>query len=68
MHVVFEEVRTTASFGLDLDLPVWSTFKPAAAGLVLAALVAVFHFRFGAVAVLTTCAAGGLVLSLAGMV
>jgi chromate transporter len=67
LHVVFEEVRTIASFGLDLDVPVWSAIDPAAAALVLAALVAVFRFRAGAVTVLAACAAAGIALNAAGL-
>ncbi|WP_324370153.1 chromate efflux transporter, partial [Amaricoccus sp.] len=47
LHVVFDEVRTIASFGLDLDVPVWSSLNLSAAALVLAALVAVFRFEGG---------------------
>ncbi|MDF1598272.1 hypothetical protein PZ895_00580, partial [Mesorhizobium sp. YIM 152430] len=43
LHVVFEEVGTITTFGLDLDVPVWSSINLAAAALVLAALVAVFR-------------------------
>lgn len=66
LHVVFDEVRTVTSFGLDLDLPVWSTLNLAAIALVLAALIAVFRFRLGPVTVLAGCAAAGLALGLAG--
>ncbi len=67
LHVVFEEVQTIASFGLDLDVPVWSSINLAAAALVLAALVAVFRFKLGPVTVLSGCAIAGLALHLAGM-
>jgi chromate transporter len=66
LHVVFDEVRTVTSLGLDLDLPVWSTLNLAAAALVLAALVAVFRFRLGAVTVLAGCALAGLSLAAIG--
>lgn len=67
LHVVFDEVRTLISFGLDLDVPVWSTVNLAAAALVLAALVAVFRFRLGPVTVLLGSAAAGLALQLMGL-
>lgn len=67
LHVVFDEVRTITAYGLDLDVPVWSTVNLAAAALVLAALVAVFRFRMGAVTVLAVCAAAGIVLHVAGL-
>jgi chromate transporter len=68
MHVVFDRVRTVTGFGLDLDLPVWTTLNPWAALLVLAAVVAVFRFRLGPVQVLLAAAAAGLALGLAGAV
>ena len=40
---------------------------PAALLLVVAAMIAVFRFRLGAVAVLAGCALAGLVLRLAGI-
>ncbi len=67
LHVVFEEVQTIASFGLDLDVPVWSSINLAAAALVLAALVAVFRLKLGPVTVLAGCAIVGLALHFAGM-
>jgi chromate transporter len=68
LHVVFDEVRTVTGWGLDLDLPFWGTLDPAAAVLVLAALLAVFRFRLGPVPVLLGSAAAGLALGLAGAV
>lgn len=66
LHVVFEDLRTITSFGLDLDIPVWSTLNVAAAGLVIAAMIAVFHFRLGTVTVLAASAVTGMALGLAG--
>ena len=66
LHVVFDEVRTIASFGLDLDVPVWSSINLAAAALVLAALVAVFRFKLGPVMVLAGCALAGMALAAFG--
>jgi chromate transporter len=66
LHVVFDEVRTIASFGLDLDMPVWSSINLAAAALVLAALVAVFQFKLGPVTVLAGCAMAGIVFAAIG--
>ncbi len=67
LHVVFDEVRTIASFGLDLDVPVWSSLNLSAAALVLAALVAVFRFKLGAVTVLAGCALAGMALASVGL-
>lgn len=66
LHVIFEDVQTITSFGLDLDIPVWSTLNVAAAGLVIAAMIAVFHFRLGTVTVLAASAVTGIALGLAG--
>jgi len=67
LHVVFDEVQTVTAYGLDLDVPVWSTVNLAAAALVLAALVAVFRFRLGAVTVLAGCALAGVALASVGL-
>jgi chromate transporter len=67
LHVVFDEMRTIASFGLDLDMPVWSSINLAAAALVLAAALAVFRFKLGPVTVLTGCALAGMALALLGL-
>ncbi|SFZ84412.1 chromate transporter [Devosia enhydra] len=67
LHVVFDEVRTVTAFGLDLDVPIWSTVNPAAAALVLAALVVVFHFKLGPVPVLVGSALAGMALALMGL-
>jgi chromate transporter len=66
LHVVFDEVRTIASFELDLDVPVWSSINLAAAALVLAALVAVFRSKLGPVIVLAGCALAGMALAAFG--
>lgn len=66
LHVVFEEVRTIASFGLDLDVPVWSSINLTAAALVLAAVLAVFQFKLGPVTVLAGSALAGIALAAFG--
>jgi chromate transporter len=67
LHVIFGEVRTVTSFGLDLDVPVWGTLNPASALLVLAAMFGVFRLRLGTLTVLGGCAAAGLALGLLGL-
>ena len=67
LHVVFDEVRTATSLGLDINLPVWTTLNLAAAALVLAALVAVFRFKLGPVTVLAGCALTGIALAFMGL-
>lgn len=68
LHVVFDDVRTVTTFGLNLDIPVWASLNAAAAGLVLLALVVVFHFRLGTLAVLAGCAIAGIALELVGLI
>ncbi|MCZ0960696.1 chromate efflux transporter [Paracoccus sp. EF6] len=67
LHVLFGQLRPLTAWGLDLDLPVWRTLDVAAAILVVAAAVAVFRFRLGAVTVLAGCALAGLALRLTGI-
>jgi chromate transporter len=67
LHVVFEEVATITTFGLDLDVPVWHSVDLAAAALVLAALVVVFRFRIDPVTGLAGCAIAGLGLHIVGV-
>jgi chromate transporter len=66
LHVIFDDLRTITAFGLDLDVPVWSTIDIAAAVLVAAALVAVFRFRVGPVKVLAGCALVSMVMAAVG--
>lgn len=66
MHVVFAEVRTITSLGLQLDVPVFSKINVAAAALVLAALVAVFRLKFGPVTVPAGCALARIMLAAPG--
>jgi chromate transporter len=48
-------------------VPVWSSLNPAALALTIAAIVAVFRFRVGTLAVLAACAAVGIALRLGGV-
>ncbi|KAB1075694.1 chromate efflux transporter [Methylobacterium planeticum] len=68
LHTIFAEVRPVAAGPGRLDLPVWSSLDPFALGLSLAALLAVFRFRAGMIAMLAACAAAGLALRLAGAI
>jgi chromate transporter len=67
LHVIFGEVRTVTSLGLDLDVPVWGSVNWAAALLVIAAMVAVFRFRLGTLTVLAGSAVAGLALAAVGL-
>jgi chromate transporter len=65
--VIFGDVRTVTAGVLDLDVPVWGSLNPAAALLVIAAMVAVFRFGLGTLTVLAASAAAGLALGAMGL-
>jgi chromate transporter len=67
LHVIFGDVRTVTAGVLDLDVPVWGSLNPAAALLVIAAMVAVFRFGLGTLTVLAASAAAGLALGAMGL-
>jgi chromate transporter len=62
LHVVFREVITIDSWGLNLALPNPASVDWAAAGLAVAALLAVFRFRVGTGYLLAGAALAGLLL------
>ena len=64
LRLLFVELREVAGFGLDLQLPVWSSVDPAALGLSLVAAVLLFVFRMGLFSVVALSALGGWLLSL----
>ncbi|MBM3603445.1 MAG: chromate efflux transporter [Alphaproteobacteria bacterium] len=68
LHVLFGQLRTIRAYGLELELPVWGSLDLAALALVLAAILAVFWFRLGAVTVLAGCALAGMAMRVAGIV
>jgi chromate transporter len=65
LHVLFGEVRTVERFGMSLDVPVLATIDLAALVLMLAAVLAVFRFKVGMLAVLAACSGAGVVYFLA---
>jgi chromate transporter len=65
LHVLFAEVRTLEGFGASFDVPVFATIDPAALVLMLAAVLAVFRFKVGILAVLAACSAAGVLYFLA---
>jgi chromate transporter len=60
LHTLFLEVGEFRAGGLALDVPVLSSIDPAAALLSLAALLAVFRFKAGPMAVIGGCGLAGL--------
>lgn len=68
MHVLFAATRTVTGFGLDMEVPLWTSLDPLAAVLAAAALIAVFALRLSLFAVLGGAAAAGLLVHFAGFV
>jgi len=64
IHFLFAQVQSRRFGPLVIDMPVPSTVDPLALILSAAALVAVFRFRVGMLAVLGACAAAGMILRL----
>jgi len=67
LHALFADVREVRFAPLVLDVPELLSLNIAALLLTIAALVAVFRFRLGVLAVLAAAAAAGMVLVLAGL-
>jgi len=67
VHSLFGEVEPFRAGPLRVDVPVWSTLRTGASLLSLAAIIAIFRFRIGAIRVLAACAAAGMVGWVAGI-
>jgi chromate transporter len=67
VHTLFRDVREVRGYGFALDVPVVSSVDWAALALTVAALIAVFRFKAGTVAVLLGCGAAGLALRAVGV-
>lgn len=64
VHTIFAQVHPWTWGWLQLDLPAWASFKPAAGVLAAAAMVAMFRFRLGMGRTLLGCAIAGGIWSL----
>ncbi|HWK46675.1 MAG TPA: chromate transporter, partial [Stellaceae bacterium] len=62
IHVVFREVRPFDIFGIGPDLPVLTSVDWRAAGLSLAAMIAMLRFKIGMIPTLGACGAAGILL------
>ena len=67
LHALFAKVEDRRFLNASVDVPVWTSLDLAAFGLAAAAIIAVFGFRAGTLAVLTACAAAGVALRLGGL-
>jgi len=68
IHTVFRETVALHACGLNFDVPVWNSVDRAALGLAVAAAAAIFRFNAGMLQTLAACAAGGVMLYLAGLI
>jgi chromate transporter len=68
IHTIFREVLPIEWGLLNLDLPVWSSIRPLALLLSVAALVAMFRFKIGMLPVLAATSAAGIALYFFGLV
>ena len=64
LHTLFSEVRERSPGPLQISLPTWSTFSPAAAAVGALAFVLVFRRRWSVLRVLGVCAVVGGVIHL----
>lgn len=65
IHTVFRETHAVGSFGLSFDAPVLTSVDLWALALSTAAIIAVFRFRVGVLALLAACSLAGVMLHLA---
>jgi chromate transporter len=61
LHLLFRRLDPWRGFGMQVDIPVWSSVDVAAAVLTAAAIVAIFRFRAPMLATLAGCALAGAV-------
>ncbi|MEL6062661.1 MULTISPECIES: chromate efflux transporter [unclassified Methylobacterium] len=67
LRTLFRQVETVPLGPLHFDWPVPASLDPAALGLTLAAILAVFRLGLGTLPTLALCAGAGVVLRLAGL-
>ncbi|ARM13018.1 MULTISPECIES: chromate efflux transporter [Rhizobium] len=65
LHTLFAEVAVVSLGGLRLDIPVLQSAMPAAMALSVAAAIALFRFKHSVIATLLSCAAAGMLWTLA---
>jgi chromate transporter len=59
IHTLFSKVNTFSDYGLNLELPVWSTLNYPAIGIALVACLLTFYWKVGMVKTLAICCALG---------
>ncbi|MBX4941763.1 chromate efflux transporter [Rhizobium binae] len=65
LHTLFAQVAVVSLGGLRLDIPVLQSAVPAAMALSAAAAIAIFRFKTSVIATLLSCAAAGMLWTLA---
>ncbi len=68
LHTVFGEVQERHAFGATLHVPVLTTLNGASLALSVAAMLALFRFRWGVLPTLLGCSVAGIALHLARMI
>jgi chromate transporter len=64
VHVIFRETLAWQGFGLKLSVPVLPSLDIFGAVLAIAATLAIFRFKVGAIQTLLACSLAGIVLQL----
>ncbi|TGN51572.1 chromate transporter, partial [Paracoccus liaowanqingii] len=67
LHLIWRQTRLLQAGPLQVELPVWSSLDPAAAGLSALALLAALRFRAGMGTLLAGAALAGIALHLGGL-
>lgn len=67
IHAVFRQTMPVEAGPIRFDMPVLASIDPWTAALTVAAIVAVFRFRFGTFTVLAAAAAIGIALRISGL-
>jgi chromate transporter len=68
LHTWFREAWHVTGFGFSFDVPVIGAFEPWTILLSVAAMIAIFRFKFGMIPTLLACSAAGMLLHFAGVV
>jgi chromate transporter len=68
LHTILRETYPIRELGLAFDMPIWTTLRPWALLLSVAAVIAMFRFKAGAMPVLAACSIAGVFPYLFGLV
>ena len=68
LHTWFRETVPVGGWGFGFEMPVLASLNPWALALSIAAMIAMFRFKIGAMQILAVCSLAGILLYLAGAV